>query len=29
MLINGKNYAEGKFEELSKSDDDKIKNFYI
>jgi len=29
MLIDGKNYAEGKFEDLSKSSDDKIKNFYI
>jgi len=29
MLIDGKNYGEGKFEDLSKSSDDKIKNFYI
>lgn len=29
MLIEGKNYAEGTYEELSKSKDEKIKNFYI
>lgn len=29
MLIEGKNYAEGTYEELSKSTDDKINNFYI
>ena len=29
MLIDGKNYAEGTYEELSKSTDDKVKNFYI
>lgn len=29
MLIDGKNYAEGTYEELSKSKDDKINNFYI
>ncbi|MDP2384801.1 MAG: ATP-binding cassette domain-containing protein [Bacteroidota bacterium] len=29
MLIDGKNYAEGKYEELSKSEDEKVKNFYI
>ena len=29
MLIDGKNYAEGTYEELSKSEDLKVKNFYI
>ena len=29
MLIDGKNYAQGTYEELSKSDDVKVKNFYI
>ncbi len=29
MLIEGKNYAEGTYDELSKSKDDKINNFYI
>lgn len=29
MLIDGKNYAEGTYDELSKSKDDKINNFYI
>lgn len=29
MLIDGKNYAEGDYEELSKSEDPKVKNFYI
>ncbi len=29
MLIEGKNYAEGNFEALSESTDEKIKNFYI
>lgn len=29
MLIDGKNYAEGTYEELSNSKDEKVKNFYI
>lgn len=29
MLIDGKNYAEGTYEELSKSNDEKVRNFYI
>jgi phospholipid/cholesterol/gamma-HCH transport system ATP-binding protein len=29
MLIEGKNYAEGTYEELSNSADEKVKNFYI
>jgi phospholipid/cholesterol/gamma-HCH transport system ATP-binding protein len=29
MLIDGKNYAEGTYEELSKSSDPKVNNFYI
>lgn len=29
MLIDGKNYAEGTYDELSKSKDSKINNFYI
>lgn len=29
MLIEGKNYAEGTYEELSNSNDEKINNFYI
>lgn len=29
MLIDGKNYAEGSFEELKSSSDDQVKKFYI
>lgn len=29
MLIEGKNYAEGTYEELRKSNDEKVRNFYI
>lgn len=29
MLIDGRNYAEGTYDELSKSKDEKVRNFYI
>jgi phospholipid/cholesterol/gamma-HCH transport system ATP-binding protein len=29
MLVDGKNYAEGTFDELKKSSDPKVNNFYI
>jgi hypothetical protein len=29
MLVDGKNYAEGTFNELKKSSDPKVNNFYI
>jgi phospholipid/cholesterol/gamma-HCH transport system ATP-binding protein len=29
MLIDGRNYAEGTYQELSNSEDELVKNFYI